>query len=200
MYVLLGILAILLLVLFMPIFYRVEGSFGAQTVIYAKVSWFFRLFRATYEESVFTMKIGPYALPTDRPAKPPKPPKFGKKPKQKVNIKSLLTNLDIKSIISLGIIFMKKLFKKIAPSHFQVRGVVGFANPCTTGQFMGLYEAAAHAMGLRKAIDLQGNFCQEHFELDVKMSGCFAIAPLLGIMIWFILQKPVRAAFNRRQK
>jgi len=69
---------------------------------------------------------------------------------------------------------------------------VGLDDPCATGQFIGLYEVAAGAAGLRSAIDLKGDFSQRHLELYLKMSGRFAIASLLGPCIWFLFQPQIR--------
>lgn len=206
MQILLWILFILLLILalflFMPFFYCVEGKIGRQTEVSAKISWFFRLFRVNYEESDFVVKIGPYKVPASKFAMPVKKKPKDKKLKSKDEFKlsdlpSMLTNFDIKPIISLGMILIKKLLKKVAPAHFKVQGTVGLDDPCATGQFIGFYEAATSACGLREAIDLKGDFSQKHLDLELKMSGRFAVASLLGPCIWFVFQKPVRAGIKK---
>ena len=197
------------IVIFVPICYKLEGSFGQQTEFNAKVNWF--LFRLKYDYgsagSVFKMKIGPYVLPDEKlkenRLKKRLKKKLKKKQKEKkkgklhfklVDTKSALSNLDIKTIVSLGIILAKRLLKCLAPRFFKVQGVVGFEDPCNTGQFIGLYEAFACAAGVRRAIDIQGNFSQKAFEADIKIAGRFAIASLLRHMLWFIFQKPIWSA------
>jgi hypothetical protein len=108
------------------------------------------------------------------------------------SFKFLLTELDIKSIISLGIMLVRKLYARVKPKHLFVFGVVGFSDPCYTGQFLGLYEAVTCSAGLRRDIDLRGDFGRKNFELDLKVAGHFAIAALMVPSIWFIMQKPVR--------
>jgi len=201
LWIFLILLALLILIIIVPIRYQAEGTIGSQTEIIAKVSWFFKLFRIFYtytsEESTFIIKIGPYTLPAGflMDSKPVKQEKKKEKPDFSLGfagVKSLLTNLDIKSIISLVIILIKKLCRKIMPKHLLVRGVVGFSDPCATGQFIGFYEAAACAIGIRSAIDLQGDFSQKNLALDLQMKGKFAIVSLIGPVIWFVWQRPVR--------
>ena len=195
--ILLWILIILLLLLaallIVPISYRLEGTYGSQVSLYAKVRWLFMC--GTWEGDDLIVKIGPYKLPDFEPSKK----KDKTEPFDWASSRSLLTNLDIKSIISLGIILVKKLLKKIAPHHFYVRGVVGFDCPCATGQFIGMYESVAHAVGVRDQVNLSGDFCGKNIELDLKISGRFAVASLLGPCLWFIFQKPIRKILLRKK-
>ena len=195
-------LLLLAAVVFLPICYRVEGKFGPRNEVSAVVSWMF-LFRILYEyspeDSVFVVKAGPYKVPASLLSFPA----MGKKEEEKddessfkfSDIKTLLTNLDIKSIIPLGIILMKKLCKKILPRHLHVRGVIGLSDPFSTVQFISFYEAISGAANLRSAIDICGDFSQKRLEMDLKMSGRFAVVSLLWPVLWFILQKPVRKGF-----
>ena len=200
LWIFLILLALLVLLIIMPIRYRIEGTIGSQTAVTAKVSWFFRLLQVfctyTSTESAFVIKIGLFKIPTDFLSD-----SMAKREKEEgksgfslkfSGVKSLLTNLDIKSIISLVIILMKKLCRKVMPKHLLVRGVVGFSDPCSTGQFIGFYEAVAGATGTRRAVDLQGDFSQKNLELDLQLAGRFAIVSLIGPCIWFIWQRPVR--------
>ena len=196
LYILAGFLLLIILIVFLPFHYKVEGEIGGQTKLTAKVSWFFKLLRVHYFyisaenelETDLTVKIGFYNLPM-KDSEPDKKPLKEKKP---VFSKQTLTNLDIKPMILLGIEFMKKLWGKLRPKHFRIRGVVGLNDPCATGQFIGAYEAAAGALNLRKNVDLQGDFSQSKLEMELKLAGRFAIASILGPCIWLVFQKPFR--------
>jgi len=174
----------------------VYGRVGIKNEVIARVRWLFFI-RAVYENSDLTIKIGPYKLSLDgfeeKVSTESKSPGFTLS-----GIK--LTKLNIKSIASLGIILIKKLWRKIKPKYFFIKGVVGFDDPCTTGQFIGFYEICANAMGFRRAIDLKGDFCEKRIDLDMKMAGGFAIASLAGPVIWFIWQKPVRDGIKLLRK
>ena len=113
---------------------------------------------------------------------------------------SSMENLDINSILSLGILLLKKLLKKIGPRHLLVCGVVGLKDPCATGQFIGFYEAAAYITGMQNAVNLAGDFNQKTLDLDLNLAGGFAIASLLWPFIWFLLQKPVRNGIKIMKK
>ena len=207
LWIFLILLFLLVLFLFLPIRYWIEGTTGSQTEVYAKITWFFRLLSVCYSytsaETVFFAKIGPYTIPLNL-----LPASSKRNAQQKAveasfklsDIRPLLTSLDIKSIISLGIILIKKLMKRMKPKRFKLYGIIGFGDPCSTGQFLALYEAVVGAARLRSAIDLQGDFIKKKFALELNMAGCFTIASMIGPMIWFILQKPVRNAIKINTK
>ena len=190
------VLALLMLILFVPIRYQVCGNLGVKNEIIAKVRWL--LFKAVYENSDLTIKIGPYKLPISADKL------LEEKPKSKTSgftmPKLNLTKLNIKSIASLGIILFKKLWRRIKPSFFYIKGTVGFNDPCTTGQFIGFYEILANYIGFRSAVDLKGDFCDNRIDLDIKMSGGFAVASLAWPALWFIWQKPVRDGIKLLRK
>lgn len=195
------LIVILTILLVAPIRYQVDGVFGEQKKLQAKVTWLFRLLRVYYDvnpgepvsenKQDFVIKIGMYKLPPFKPSKKEEDKKY-KFPFDLSSLKSDLTNIDIKSIVSLGILFTKKVIKKVAPKYFYVRGIVGLSDPCQTGQFIGFYEAATHATGLRQNIDIEGDFNQQHLNLDLKMAGRFSLASLFSTCIWLIWQKPIR--------
>ena len=212
LWILLILVLIIALVLFIPIFYKVEGKIGEASEVNAKVSLFFWLVRILYtykdEESKLILKIGMFSMLIDPSESAKKPKKLKKKKKKKKekdpltfsDFKYLLTNLDIKSIISLGTILMKKLCKRIKPRHFRLKGEVGFEDPFNTVQFIGIYEAASYACGVRNAIDLQGDLTRQHFKADFNMAGRFAVASLIVPIIWFCFQKPVRNGLKLLKK
>ena len=213
--ILLWILIVFLLalaaIIFIPISYRIEGKYDSQDEndmdLSVRIIWFFFL-RVFYfyssKGSSFTVKLGPFKLPDrvfanflDKEAKE-------EQKKAEVfslsGLKSLLSNLDIKSIFRLGTILIKKIFKKIKPRYLNIRGVIGFSDTCSTGQFIGLYEAVAGVAGFRNAIDLQGDFNQQIIKIDLKICGFVAISSFIGPALWFILQKPIRRAVFTRSK
>jgi len=193
------LLALLLLIIFAPIRYQVHGSLGAKNEIVAKVRWLFFV-KAEYENSDLSVKIGPYKLPISIDELPEEKQKSKDKTSAFSFPKLNLAKLNIKSIASLGIILFKKLWRKIKPQYFFVKGIIGFDDPCTTGQFIGFYEIFANALGFRRAIDLKGDFCDKRIDLDIKMAGGFAVASLAGPTLWFIWQKPVRDSLKILRK
>ena len=197
LWIFLILLTVLLLIFFVPIRYRVYGTYGLKNELSAKASWLFFL-KADYEDSDLCIKIGPYKKLLSTEALIEK--ETDSEPTSFSLPKINFAKLNIKSILSLGIILIKKLWKRIKPQYFFVKGVVGFDNPCTTGQFMGFYEIFSNALGFRPAIDLKGDFCDTRMDLDIEMNGSFAIASLAGPVIWFIWQKPVRDGIKLLRK
>lgn len=197
LWILLFLTILLLLFLFIPIKYSVEGNIGTHNYITARISGFFRLvgvfFAYTDSETAFLIKIGPYKLDPSSAKFKKKEQPAKKEPHLNIsNVQYLLTKLDIKSIITLGIMLLKKISKKIRPKYLNIRGVVGLKDPCATGQFIGIYEAVVASVGLSESIDLRGDFDKESLKLDGKLAGRFSIASLIGPVIWFALKKPVR--------
>jgi len=197
LWIFLILVALLLLIFFVPIRYQVHGTLGEKNEIMAKVKWLF--LKAVYENSDLSIKIGPYQLPfsidnlQEEEEREDKPSSFTM---PKLN----LAKLNIKSIASLGIILLKKLWRRIKPKFFYVKGIVGFSDPCTTGQFIGFYEVIANSLGFRPSVDLQGDFCDNRIDLDIKMAGGFAVASLAWPALWFIWQKPVRDGIKLLRK
>ena len=202
------LLLLLSLFLFMPVTYRIEGKVNHQAEVLANASWLW-LFQVFYTytpvETDFIVKIGFHktsvnpllltqSIKRNNPKdKPHQPFKFS-------NLRGVLTNIDIKPIIKSGILLVKRLYKNIAPSHLKLHGTIGFNDPCTTGRFMGLYEAVAGVAGQHCDIVLKGDFSQKIFKFDLKAVGYFSVASLALPCIRFVIQKPVRKViFNTKR-
>jgi hypothetical protein len=106
--------------------------------------------------------------------------------------KELLTKINVNSIMPLCILLMKRLWKRMRPRRFHVCGVVGFEDPCTTGRFIGMYEAVTCAADIRGNIDLRPDFEKPCLQLEAGIAGQFSIGVLLLQMVWFVFQRPVR--------
>jgi len=184
----------LLLILFAPFCYRAEGKFGQQLKIEAKANWFFYLLRIRYKDEALSAKVGPFSINLDAIEK--KKIKKRKKPSEKESfslssLPKLLTNVNINSIISLGIMFFKRLWRCVRPSYFRLNAVFGLGDPFKTAMYMGVYEALAGVYGFRTNLALVGDFSQKQFAGDFKLSGYFTLAALLRHFIWLLLQKPL---------
>ena len=213
MWILIIFLLLIAILVFAPVSYSIDGQVDTKAdvqpaiAINAKASWmylvrFFYMYKKA--ESSFIVKIGPYEVPIESIAG--KISKWEKKPKKdepsfKISdLKPLLTNLDIKSIIPLGIIMIKKMFKKIMPRKLNVCGVIGLDDPFSTVRFLSVYEAVSGAAGIRNSVDLRGDFTQKVVDMDLLVSGRFAIASLMWPVFWFVLQKPVRRGLFKRRR
>ena len=208
LYLLLFLLLLLILILFAPVSYSVTGTISEGTAIHAKIYYFFRLLRFFYvykeKKSTIIVKIGPCKINLNNSDNSPNDSNkkieaiesrvHKRSPFNNMSeLSSLLTKLDINSIIALCILFIKKLFKRVKPRHFCLKGIVGFSDPCATGRFIGLYEAFAGVAGLRAAVDLYGDFSQKNLQLQLDAAGRFSLAGILGVVAWFCFQKPIRS-------
>ena len=187
---------IMVAVIFLPVYYKAEGKIGAKNEITAKAGWFpfIRvLYNYTPDKSGLVIKIGPFKIPTDNIFSD-KPKKKDKKEKQKFKMTdagALIKNADNNAVF-LSVTLIKKICGKILPRHFRINGIVGFGDPFTTVKLMGMYEAVSCSMGFKDKIRIQGDYGEQRFDFDFKLSGRFAIASLMWPVIWFMFQKPVR--------
>ena len=193
------LLTLLLLLIFVPIQYRMEGTIGRHSEFTARLHWMFFV-KAIYQEEELAIKIGPYKRQMTFDKLEDEEEVVKKRSRMNIKDIALLAKLDMKSIASLGILMFKRLWRKIKPKIFLIKGTIGFTDPCTTGQFLGFYEAASHAIGFREAVDLKGDFEDSCLDLNVKMAGGFAVASLAGPVIRFLWQKPVRDGIKLMRK
>lgn len=109
-------------------------------------------------------------------------------------IKVVLTYPHRKTIMELCKRALKKIAKVLKPDELHVSGVVGFDNPASTGLFFGAYEALCGALGIRKHVQLDGDFEASANTVSLKIftRGNVRVAQLVWPIIWLVLKKPVR--------
>jgi len=112
--------------------------------------------------------------------------------------KAVLTYPDRKIIIGLCFQCLKKFVKALKPKVLDIKGVIGFDDPCTTGWAMGAYEAAAGVMQLRHKVRLVGNYCEKALELDIEAKGRTRLWGLLWPFIWLYQHKPIRVVLHKK--
>jgi len=141
---------------------------------------------------------GPIEDKPDETARPSKFQRFFKSAKDKIerinhNANTVLTYPNLKTIISLSVNALRKIFKILKPKYFDISGTVGFADPSRTGLFIGFYEAITQTLKIRKNVRLAGNFDTPHTtaELRVVVRGSINIARLLLPVIGLLLKKPI---------
>ena len=191
--------------------YHIESKYGTDANLQAVVNWLFGLLSVNFnytgkEEPVAVLEIGPLSRPLlsgDKDVvKKSKKKKKVQKPKtarksvplfQRITkLRDLLEEYEAKKILHLAKLLAIRLLNRILPKRFLVRGVVGFDDPCSTGLFIGMYEATAGVLDVRDNVDLYGNFSEAYSEVEVDMTGRFAIGSLLRQILWFVFQPPVR--------
>jgi len=121
-------------------------------------------------------------------------PSFIEKAKQ---IRTTLTEIDVKTIIGLVFQCLHKFVKAIKPKRLDISGVVGFDDPAATGWFMGAYEAAAGVTGLRPHIRLLGSYHEKALRLDIQARGRFRLGRLFTPFVWLYLKKPIRTLIHK---
>jgi len=216
------VLAIMLLMVILaiaPIRYNVKISTMQPTTALVKVSYFFRLIYFVYEynenKSNTTLRILGFRkkldfdnLITEKKTREKKTLEKKNnekkvKPKEKKSskdrgiietIQSVLTYPQRKTIMDMCMRTMKKYMRIIKPKKFNISGVIGLADPASTGFFLGMYEAVAGVLGIRRSIRLSGDFESESVtaRLNIIIEGRVSFARLSIPFVWLALQKPVR--------
>jgi len=203
-------LPLLVLMLSFSVCYQVEGRYGTDTNIQAMISWFLSIIQVNFtlkeNEPEAILEIGSYSRQLlsddDKETKKKKDKKLKETESSKPathqikeirdTIRNILEKYDVKTILHLAKLLAMRLLKRVLPKQFLVSGIVGFDDPCSTGQFIGIYEAVVGMLGLRKFIDLHGNFSEACLQVEVDMAGRFTIGSLLRQILWFFSRRPIR--------
>ena len=109
------------------------------------------------------------------------------------NTKELLTSRRGKTIMTLCLDALKKLWKIVRPNMCKLTGVVGLGDPGSTGIFFGLYSAFAAFLGFGKGVRLSGDFHSESvkIELSLDMRGMVSIIRIVALLVRLAIRKPI---------
>ena len=210
---------VLAAVVFMPVRYNVVAELGTKNIVALRASWLFYLFRFNLhyknDKAHTQLKFLFFRIRLNK-NKSKKEKKIRANAKQFIaneetidekkrknplkwlnDLYSLLTNNDTKIIIELCLTLSKRLYRNLWPRLFRLKGIVGFSDPCATGRFVGIYEALSNTIGLRDAIDLQGDFAGQNLAVNAHIIGKVTVRDMLGPVLWFCWQKPVRKRIKK---
>ncbi|MCL2708113.1 MAG: hypothetical protein FWF03_03250 [Defluviitaleaceae bacterium] len=211
-----AVVATFSLILFAPIGYLAEGTFGDDPSYRIVVTWLVALVRVEYanvgdikktEFRVTGIKIKkrapnarqkPLSATTDANAGAQRKRRVGgakktrKTGERKWNkLVAALTYPDAKIIIGLSIRLIKKLFASLKPDRFNVEGTIGLSDPAETGALIGAYESISGFIPLKPRLVLRGDFNGASRRFEVSLRGRFSAASVLGPVCWFCTRGPV---------
>ncbi|MCL1882834.1 MAG: hypothetical protein FWF81_03665 [Defluviitaleaceae bacterium] len=184
MAVVLGLFALLVLILAVPIKYSVVADYHEKLDFTLRVSWLFRIVRIIHRYKDGVSKTDLRILFFKIGAKKKK--KIVKKETEPISY-DILTELQGKTIIKHILVALKEIGKMFLPSYVKISGVVGFECPFKTGMFFGMFEAFAGMFRFRDKISLVADFNTDTdtFTLDAEIRGKLSILKL-------VLKKSVR--------
>lgn len=111
--------------------------------------------------------------------------------KEKIEFfEDLKAKYDLKGIFDVTILLFKKIFKGLGLKLFQICGIIGLDNPCSTGQAIGLISVVQTFVPFD--IDIQGDFENNVLEGSFYIKGKVRISSIVFPVIWYLLKKPVR--------
>ncbi|MCL2577522.1 MAG: hypothetical protein FWE27_05670 [Defluviitaleaceae bacterium] len=222
------IAALLTLILFVillsavPIKYKATAEINESTNISVRVSWFFWLVRFVYENHggiektdfrILFFKIGArkkknpvrspektaekISSPEKIPEKKP-PPKKESVYKSFANLRDVLTESKVKTIIKPLAEVVKKIFKLLYPKHINVSGVMGLPCPFETGLIFGVYETVAGFLNIRDKVRFAGDFNTDVFvfRANAEVRGRVSVFRIAFPVIGLVLKKPVRVVLK----
>ncbi|MCL2603056.1 MAG: hypothetical protein FWD90_01090 [Defluviitaleaceae bacterium] len=108
------------------------------------------------------------------------------------NLRSILTYPELKTIIRLTLLCMKKTVKALLPKRLDISGALGFDDPAATAMFIGYYEAAASFLNLREKVRISADFAESGIRYKVSAAGRFSMAGLSRPVLRLLLKKPIR--------
>lgn len=164
--------------------------------VFAKITWLFGIIAFIWQNNTINIKIAFYKknISLDDFTIAEKPQKKRtitvrkkKSSKKKLNTKFLLTNLNIKAIILLGVNFARRTVKVIKPRKFKLNATIGLEDPCNTGQLLGFCEAFLWAAGLQNNVRLRADFAQPTLNFNLDLVGKFISFSFVRLTIWLIL-------------
>lgn len=97
---------------------------------------------------------------------------------------------DLKGIFDITILLFKKIFKGLGLKLFQICGIIGLDNPCSTGQAIALISVVQTFVPFE--VDVQGDFENNVLEGSLYIKGKVRISSIVFPVIWYLLTKPVR--------
>lgn len=111
--------------------------------------------------------------------------------KEKIEFfEDLKAKYDLKGIFDVTILLFKKIFKGLGLKLFQICGIIGLDNPCSTGQAIALISVVQTFVPFE--VDVQGNFENNVLEGSLYIKGKVRISSIVFPVIWYLLTKPVR--------
>lgn len=111
--------------------------------------------------------------------------------KEKIEIfEDLKAKYDLKGIFDVTILLFKKIFKGLGLKLFQICGIIGLDNPCSTGQAIALISVVQTFVPFD--VDVQGDFENNVLEGSLYIKGKVRISSIVFPVIWYLLTKPVR--------
>ena len=111
--------------------------------------------------------------------------------KEKIEFfEDLRAKYDLKGIFDVTILLFKKIFKGLGLKLFQICGIIGLDNPCSTGQAIALISVVQTFVPFD--VDVQGDFENNVLEGSLYIKGKVRISSIVFPVIWYLLTKPVR--------
>ena len=111
--------------------------------------------------------------------------------KEKIEFfEDLKAKYDLKGIFDVTILLFKKIFKGLGMKLFQICGIIGLDNPCSTGQAIALISVVQTFVPFD--VDVQGDFENNVLEGSLYIKGKVRISSIVFPVIWYLLTKPVR--------
>lgn len=111
--------------------------------------------------------------------------------KEKIEFfEDLKAKYDLKGIFDVTILLFKKIFKGLGLKLFQICGIIGLDNPCSTGQAIALISVVQTFVPFD--VDVQGDFENNVLEGSLYIKGKVRISSIVFPVIWYLLTKPVR--------
>ena len=111
--------------------------------------------------------------------------------KEKIEFfEDLKAKYDLKGIFDVTILLFKKIFKGLGLKLFQICGIIGLDNPCSTGQAIAVISVVQTFVPFD--VDVQGDFENNVLEGSLYIKGKVRISSIVFPVIWYLLTKPVR--------
>lgn len=199
-YILLALLAIFMLVLFVPFRYQVEGSKYETAMVDGFADWLFGAVKIRFDYSSQTGSKTKFGVFGFKKSLEKGKSKQGKKPIEKITEANDIRKEKDKpaysyikyEVFTQILKYVLKLLNHYKPSKFNIDARVGFEDPLYTGLLCAI-KNSGFAILDKTNISLQTTFEDEILEGSFLIGGEFQIFYLILVAIEFVFTKPFRS-------
>ena len=202
-YFLITLFVLLLMILFIPVIYALDGTKNESYVFFFRASWLWNLLSILVSKegnqvtNIFIVFFG-FHIPINRVEKKKKSVEIEDRKRQKKTRKMNIKYFNVldQSLLTQLFKFLRRLFRHILPGKFQLNLIYGFSNAADTGMLAGLI-AILWPYIPHNDITIYPVFDQEVIQGDLSLKGRIILAVILCYFLQFYFAKGIRKTIRK---
>ena len=201
------LLILLGMILFIPVYYSLEGIKKEQYFISFRISWLWKIiaFIISKEENKktasyigifgFRISIPDSGRKKERAETEDKRKKEKAKKKKKKNYTRYFS-LFHRSLLKKVLLFVRRVLRHILPGKYRCQLIFGCEDPADTGLLAGLFAMVLPYVPHRDMIMLHPVFDEEVFQGEISIQGRIVLAVIANYALQFYFARGIRSAIR----